>query len=788
MPTIPVLSSNSTPSGPQNIRARAPQSPDIATPVGAPTGRAPDLRTNLPSLMTRAPQVARADVTNRSVTRALATGLSTDQASASGRQLSDFGRSVGNVADTAERIYLDVQNQANRLMVDDALNKAKERATRLQFGTTDGSGQKTEPGFLDVVGFDALNRESGKPLADEYAERFDEEIAKISEGLKSDNQRRDFNAQAQQLRGALQGAAIRHESEQFRAYNLSVNKGTIATELKSIEANYTNPEFVETGIARLRAATADTGFILGRSAAEIASDQLDATSQAHSSVLEASLQDDNIEYADAYLRQYAAEMNPAAVLKYRGQLGKEVDGRVSTSVAEVTTTSMMSAASSDDLGRAVNVTALLDGPKFGQIVGITRHMESRGRANAEGPNVPGQGTAKGEMQVMDATNADPGYGVKPARDNSPEERARVGRDYLAAMIREYKGDMAMAWAAYNAGPGRLNDAISASRDSGRSWLSHMPRETRDYVAQGLRMLGEGGGTTPKPTLAEVVDAALAHPDVRNSPERRRLTEQEVTRRYRMITEGEKQREDEGYDAALRAVEANGGSYAALPASVKAAIPPDKVSSVMSFANTVGKGEDVQTDDVAYLTLSNDEYLASLTDAQLYAFRAKLSEGDFQSFARHRGSLIAARERPGSASNGPGELNTPAINVVLNNRLESLGIDPNPSRARDKSGAEAMRVGAVQRFVRQSILVAQAQHGKKFTDLEVEQHIDGLFSKSLTFKNSLWGGQYDQQMLTMRVRDIPPESIKAIRDEFRKRGIPNPSDGDVLSAYWRAKSR
>ena len=33
------------------------------------------------------------------------------------------------------------------------------------------------------------------------------------------------------------------------------------------------------------------------------------------------------------------------------------------------------------------------------------------------------------MQVLDGTNLNPGFGVKPAADNSPDERARVGRAY-----------------------------------------------------------------------------------------------------------------------------------------------------------------------------------------------------------------------------------------------------------------------------------------------------------------------------------------------------------------------
>lgn len=93
--------------------------------------------------------------------------------------------------------------------------------------------------------------------------------------------------------------------------------------------------------------------------------------------------------------------------------------------------------------------------------------------------------AQGMMQVMPGTNRDPGYGVTPARDNSDAERTRVGRDYLAAMMREYGNDPAKAWAAYNWGPGNLDRAIARN---GGDWLSAAPAETQAYVAKNLRAL------------------------------------------------------------------------------------------------------------------------------------------------------------------------------------------------------------------------------------------------------------------------------------------------------------
>lgn len=94
--------------------------------------------------------------------------------------------------------------------------------------------------------------------------------------------------------------------------------------------------------------------------------------------------------------------------------------------------------------------------------------------------------ARYAMQVMPATARDPGYGVRPALNDTPAEYNRVGNDYLGALRQRY-GDPAKMWAAYNAGPSRVDKAI---RRHGPDWLRGLPRETQEYVARNLQALGE----------------------------------------------------------------------------------------------------------------------------------------------------------------------------------------------------------------------------------------------------------------------------------------------------------
>ena len=90
------------------------------------------------------------------------------------------------------------------------------------------------------------------------------------------------------------------------------------------------------------------------------------------------------------------------------------------------------------------------------------------------------------MQVMPATARDPGFGLRPANPNNAADMNRLGREYRATMEKRYGGDLAKMWAAYNAGPGAVDNAI---RRGGANWLRFMPSETRNYVTKNMRALG-----------------------------------------------------------------------------------------------------------------------------------------------------------------------------------------------------------------------------------------------------------------------------------------------------------
>ncbi|MBK8772855.1 MAG: hypothetical protein IPM06_20825 [Rhizobiales bacterium] len=248
----------------------------------------------------------------------------------------------------------------------------------------------------------------------------------------------------------------------------------------------------------------------------------------------------------------------------------------------------------------------------------------------------------------------------------------------------------------------------------------------------------------------------------------------------LIDKAQKDRDESAVMTAMRELEQNGGRFSSLSIATRSAIPPKEIDNLMSYGSRLAKGDDT-TNPALYLKLTDERSLKALTDAQFYRLRGELSQSDFQHFARERQKEIA-----GKGSDKPDDLNTSAIKQVLDDRLRMLGRDPTP-----KDGStESQLIGAMHKTVRDSILNAQTVTGKKMTDAEVEKHIDGLFSKSVSFRNTFLGmdigGLKSMGLMGMSPSDIPTNVRDQLKKDFAARGIDSPADTDLLGAYWKLK--
>jgi hypothetical protein len=208
------------------------------------------------------------------------------------------------------------------------------------------------------------------------------------------------------------------------------------------------------------------------------------------------------------------------------------------------------------------------------------HKESRGRRyDKDGNLLTSPKGAQGEMQVMPGTQRDPGFGVKPARDNSPDEMARVGRDYLKAMQARYKEDK-LAAIAYNWGPGNTDKWLMAGADP-----RELPAETRKYI-QGLAgggIVGLAGGALV-PFSYPAVSALDPYDYVTrdNSPPRA------GSRTYDVSEEAKKLREEAARRLRMeQARDTFGARPAAAPPAPAAPAAPSYMDKIKSLAGKAG---------------------------------------------------------------------------------------------------------------------------------------------------------------------------------------------------------
>ena len=680
-----------------------------------------------------------------------------------GAQAASFGQATERAGAVAMDMELDALKQANQLRVDDALNKALEAEMRLAYDK--------DAGYTSQRGLSALERESGKPLADEYDEEFGKAVESIGAGLGNDYQRQVFGQAIAKRRAAFRAGAMKHEADEFRTYTLSVREGTVATRMQQIGLNYNNPEVIDEAITSIRAATYDAAKLQGKSAEWADAQARKMASNAHKTAIAAALEKNDVAYADRYLKRYGKDMEADDLLQTTGLITKEMDLRVGTSAATEAMGRWAPKIVPGDMDRLTNI-----------VMGI----ESAGRRyDASGKLIEGPatkyGTAKGEMQVLDGTNRDPGYGVKPAADDSPEERARVGRDYLAAMVREYDGDVSKALAAYNWGPGNLDRAV---KEHGPNWLQAAPEETRSYVERGVREFGAGAGRGKRPSLAEIKADLRGDPLLAGNPARLKAAEEAAEKQYRDIEAAEKQATDEALDTAYRGLYANGGNMGALPVSVRAMIPGDKLSAVMGFADTVRKsGGAVHNPEAWAQVLSMPrESLAAMSPIEFFReFRPHLDDAHLE-----KGYALLNDAR--------GEVGTDAKHlevITTANRVKKAAIDAGLLPATGKANDNEVKAFAqFERLVDDRVRQFEAtdlQGKRKANSAELQQIIDGTLMDKVFVSRTGW---FDREVIAglaapedltrayvnvggqeVRVAQIPANQRAVIASKLQSRGLP-----------------
>lgn len=636
-----------------------------------------------------------------------ADGIAARQGAQMGQALSEAGRVAGGIA-------LDMQQEANRVRVIDAVTQAKERLFDLQYG---------KQGFTRAKGVEALQRPSGKLLADEYDEAFEAQVGEIEKGLGNDAQRQAFREQAGQMRVQLRGAAMQHTAQEFKTYQSATYDAAASAGQRQIALNYkdlTDDGLVAQGVQTVTAAVKEKARLLGMPQTWADEQVIQTVSAAHRLAIKTALENNEIELASGYLDKHKGSMTADDQLTVRTVIDKEMRTRVAVQVGSQVVSELAPKLQPSDMDR---------------LVGITMQAESGGRRYGKG-----------------------------------------GRDYLRAMVKRYDGDPAKAWAAYNAGPGALDEALmraKASPPPGAPWLTFMPNETQAYVTKNMKMLQEGFGAPAAPTLADVQAEVAKRMGPNADPLAVKAAMHQATQQWEVARKAIAERNEALVADAQRLLLANGGRFQDLPSSVRSALPPGKIDDLMTFGSKIAKGENVATDWGLYHRLSTDPEL--LTRTNLGALRDRLAPGEFKQLIGQQNELNNSPEKHTHLLNAKG---------VIDQLMRENGIDPSP-KDNDKKGAE--KVGQLMAAYQSRINLRESQLGKKLGDKELREEAAALFKPVkvagfLGFSSETPAGLVKPDD-AVRVPDTDRKQIEAA---LRRAGRPV-TDAAVESLY-RARNR
>ncbi|MBV2205191.1 MAG: transglycosylase SLT domain-containing protein [Pseudomonas sp.] len=159
------------------------------------------------------------------------------------------------------------------------------------------------------------------------------------------------------------------------------------------------------------------------------------------------------------------------------------------------------------------------------VASVIKH-ESSGNVAAVSPK-----GARGLMQLMPGTARDMaaelGLPFSEARLNSDAAyNQRLGSAYLSKLLERYDGHQALALAAYNAGPGKVDEWLQQHGDprageiDTASWVQKIPyAETRDYTRNILQDLQAATARQAEPPAQRAALNSAAAPVALNNQQR-----------------------------------------------------------------------------------------------------------------------------------------------------------------------------------------------------------------------------------------------------------------------------
>jgi soluble lytic murein transglycosylase len=654
---------------------------------------------------------------------------------------------AGQAQNTALQLYRQEVDDANRLRIQDAAN---------QLEAYDQDAAFSETGWRNQRGADVFSQQNSKPLPDNVLENRQKKIDELMNDLGNEYQRSLFQQHAQTTSVNLRGQLIGHEAEQHRVYKRGVLASGIDTATRSMALYYNDENKLNESIALIDQASKDLGHLEHGSVELGASSGKQHISSALSQAIDASLAQGDHASATRILQKFSPHMDSNDMLKAYKLITGEQERRQAIDVSRQVISEVYPRMETSEHDRAFN---------------ILLQAESGGVQFKNGQTITSPKGAVGIAQVMPDTGPEAAKLAGLPWDenryrNDPEYNKALGKAYFSQQLTAFNGNLSLAYAAYNAGPGATKVALD---QYGNDWLLHLPAETQAYVSKNMKAFSAGQGQNPKPTLEEAQQTALAKLGDTASPTLQKETLDLVEKQFNLQNKAIKQRQEEATAEAMRTVLANGGKWDDLPATLRGQVPVEDVDKVMNFSKKVSEGEPIQTDWGLWYQLKNDPQLLKTTN--LMSMRDKLNDSEFKHLTEEQQTLLNQGESSLT------QLRTPK--QILDQFMVEAGIDPTPTN--DKGAAT---VGKIWNTFETRVRDAELDKGKKLTMDEIRTVAAQMFTQ-VGVKGMLWGTNEKPAVMLDKTDQIqvPDDERKLIiiglRETYPGKTI---TENDILEQY------
>ena len=237
-----------------------------------------------------------------------------------GQQMQRMGQGMMQAGGQLGQVALDIQNDVNKVRLDDATNQAIKLDTDLRAE------------MLQLQGKNALERPDGLSLPDEYGKKMKEGLEKIKGGLGNEAQKQAFGHVGSQISGKLYSLATDHMIKQQEVFQKETWKTTIDVATDRAVLLFADVTERQNSLAAIGNTVKEMAKRNGWDKDTTDRAYIEATSPLHAGTIKAMITNDQADQAKAYYDENSAGMT----LQARAQVQTQIADAGSSKMAETT--------------------------------------------------------------------------------------------------------------------------------------------------------------------------------------------------------------------------------------------------------------------------------------------------------------------------------------------------------------------------------------------------------------------------------------------------------------------